>query len=67
MFQESTLQSYNSRIVFALTTSSHATSTILWQRKPTNFKGVQTAMKASLSRGSPGKLSDEIQPMRLVN
>lgn len=66
MFQESTLQSYNSRIVFALTTSSHATSTILWQRKPTNFKGVQT-MKASLSRGSPGKLSDEIQPMRLVN
>ena len=66
MFQESTLQSYNSRIVFALTTSSHATSTILWQRKLTNFKGVQT-MKASLARGSPGKLSDEIQPMRLVN
>lgn len=66
MFQDLTLQSYNSRIVFTLPTSSHATSTTLWQRKPTIFKVVQT-MKASPSRGRPGKLSDEIQSMLLVN
>ena len=36
------------------------------EKKQTNKQAKQT-MKASLSRGSPGKLSDEIQSMLLVN
>ena len=42
-----------------------ATNTKTRKNKQTNKQN--KTMKASLSRGSPGKLSDEIQSMLLVN